>query len=292
MRFRRSELLIDFFFLYMAAAAFAIGAPAGPQWLILPLNLALAGWSCLFAWAHPGRGFHLLDRVRDWWPLAALLVALRETSWLSLVRTPGEVETTLLQWDRVVLLDSGLKGLLDAGAPLVPGALELVYLLAAVLPAVMVLLFYAAGERDRLDDAWSAVLLAVLSVFAIWPWMPMEPPRLVFPGQLLPPETWLRRVTLDLVNYAGGRASAFPSARVAVAFAVPFALLRLRKRWRAAGLAGLALAFAVALAAVYGRYHYAADVAAGFVAAAVAGVAGFILTRSSRASRNGREEMF
>ena len=292
MRFRRSELLLDFFFLYMAAAAFAIHAPAGPQWLILPLNLALAGWSCLFAWAHPGRGFHLLDRVRDWWPLAALLVALREASWLSVVRTPGEVETTLRQWDRAVLLDSGLKQLLDGGAPLVPGTLEAAYLLAAVLPVAMVLLFYMAGERDRIDDAWSAVLLAALSVLAIWPWIPMEPPRLVFPGDLLPPETWLRRVTLGLVNYAGGRGGTFPSARIAVAFAVSLALLRLLKRWRAAGWAGLALALLAALAGVYGRYQFAADVVAGIVVAVLAWVAAFLLTRPARLGREGREEMF
>ncbi|MGD0578422.1 MAG: phosphatase PAP2 family protein [Bryobacteraceae bacterium] len=292
MRFRRSELLLDFFFLYMAAAAFAIGVPPGTRSLIVTLNVALAGWSCLFAWAHPGRGFHLLDRVRDWWPLAGLLVALRETSWLSLVRTPGEVESTLIQWDRAVLADSGLKLLLDAGTPVVPGALELAYLLAAVLPVVMVALFYAAGERDRLDDAWSIVLLAVLSVFAIWPWMPMEPPRLVFPGELLPPQAWPRQLTLAVVNYAGGRTGAFPSARVALAFAVPFALLRLLKGRLAVGLAGLALAFVVALAAVYCRYHYAADVVAGFVVACVAGIAGLVLTRAVKSPWEGREEMF
>jgi membrane-associated phospholipid phosphatase len=292
MRFRRSELLLDFFFLYMIAAAFVIRAPARPQWLILPLNLALAGWSCLFAWAHLERGFQLLDRVRDWWPLVALLVGLQETTWLSVVRTPGEMETTLEQWDRAVLAGSGLKHLLDSGAPLAPGALELVYLLAALLPAAMVLLFYAAAERSRLDDAWSAVLLATLSVFAIWPWMPMEPPRLVFPSELMPPETWLRRVTLGLVNYAGGRAGSFPSARVAVAFAVPFTFLRLPKRWRAAGLAGIAFAIVVAVAAVYGRYHYTADVMAGLAVAAVTGIAHFLVTRPGRGGLRGREVMY
>ena len=254
--------------------------PLATRLLIVTLNVALAGWSCLFAWAHRGRGFRLLDRVRDWWPLAALLVALRETTWLSLVRTPGEVETTLLQWDRLTLIDSGLKRLLDTGAPVVPGALELAYLLAAVLPVAMVALFYAAGERRRLDDAWSIVLLAALSAFAIWPWMPLQPPRLVFPGQLLPPETLLRRLTLAFVNYTDGRAGAFPSARVTMAFAVPFALLRLLRGKLAVGLVGLALAFVVALAAVYCRYDYTADVVAGFALAAVAGIAGIVLTRT------------
>ncbi len=293
MRFRRSELLLDFFFLYMAAAAFAVRVPPGTRLPIVTLNVALVGWSCLFAWAHQGRGFRVLDLVRDWWPLAALLVALRETTWLSLVRTPGQVETTLLRWDRVALVDSGLKRLLDSGAPVVPAALELAYLLAAVMPVAMVALFYAAGERNRLDDAWSIVLLAALSAFAIWPWMPLEPPRLVFPGTLLPPETWPRRITLALVNYADGRAGTFPSARVAVAFAVPFALLRLLKRRLAAGLAGLALAFVVALAALYCRYHYAADVVAGFALAGVAGIAGLVLTRTRtvRTRVTQREEM-
>jgi len=162
-----------------------------------------------------------------------------------------------------------------------------------MLPVAMVALFYAAGERGRLDDAWTIVLLAALSAFAIWPWMPLEPPRLVFPGSLLPPETWPRRLTLALVNYTGGRAGTFPSARVAVAFAVPFALLRLPKGRLALGLAGLALAFAVALAALYCRYHYAADVVAGFALAVVAGIAGLVLTRSGTVKTGvpKREEM-
>ena len=280
MRFRRSELLLDCFFLYIAAAAIAVHVPQGTCTLILTLNAALVGWSCLFAWAHPGRGFRLLDRVRDWWPLVALLVALRETSWLSPVRTPGEVESQLLRWDRSLLADSGLKTLIDAGAPVVPGLLELAYLLAVALPVVMVALFYAARQRERIDDAWSIVLLAVLSVFAISPWIPLETPRLVFPAELLPPDTGLRRLTLAVVNHTGGRAGTFPSARVALSFAVSFALLRLSK-WRLpAGLVGLAFAFVVALAAVYGRYHYAADLVGGILVACIAGIAGIVLTRT------------
>jgi len=299
MRFRRSELLLIFYFVYMATAAFVIRVPAGMRGFIVTLNLALAGWSCLFAWAHAGRGFHWLDRVRDWWPLAALLVGLRETSWLSMVRTPGEVELKFMQWDRSVLANNGLKGLLDAGAPWVPATLEVAYLLALALPVVMVSLFYFTGERERLDDAWSIVLLAVLSAFAIWPWLPMESPRLVFPGELLPPETWARRINLAVVGYAGGRTGAFPSARVALAFAVPLALLRLLKGGLAVGLAGVGLAVLVAVAAVYGRYHYAADVVGGIAVACVAGIAGLILTRTAKSLRREgrglfrrREEMF
>ena len=299
MRFRKSELLLIAFFVYTAAVAFAIRVPTGMRGFVVTLNLALVGWSFLFAWAHPGRGFYWLDRVRDWWPLVALLVALRETSWLSLVRTPGRPELTLMRWDRWVLIDSGLQGLLDAGALVVPAMLEVAYLLALALPAVMVGLFYITRQRERIDDAWSIVLIAVLSTFAIWPWMPIESPRLVFPGQLLPPETWPRRIVLALADYAGGRGGAFPSARVALAFAISFAMLRLLKERLAAGLAGVGLSILVALAAVYGRYHYAADVAGGIAAACVAGAAGLLLTNTANESRRAdrsffrrREEMF
>ena len=69
MRFRRSELIFSAYFLY--AMGVAAVRPIAPETrlLILTLNPALMGWFCLFAWAHRGRGFIVLDHVRDWYPV-------------------------------------------------------------------------------------------------------------------------------------------------------------------------------------------------------------------------------
>ena len=75
-----------------------------------------------------------------------------------------------------------------------------------------------------------------------------------------------------------------PSAHVSSAFAAAWGLLAVmpRRRWFGWGL--LIYAVCVSMATVYGRYHYAADVMAGFGLSLVRlGVEfGWVLTESAR----------
>ena len=72
------------------------------------------------------------------------------------------------------------------------------------------------------------------------------------------------------MNGYGIHSSVFPSAHVSSAFSAGWALLLYlpdRKRY---GVGMLIYAASVAVAAVYGRYHYAVDVVAGFGVSLVA----------------------
>ncbi len=76
--------------------------------------------------------------------------------------------------------------------------------------------------------------------------------------------TPLRRLNLAIVGGYGIHSSVFPSAHVSSAFSAAWGLLLFFKEKRWTGWAMLVYAASVAVATVYGRYHYAVDAVAGF----------------------------
>jgi membrane-associated phospholipid phosphatase len=93
--------------------------------------------------------------------------------------------------------------------------------------------------------------------------------------------TALRRFNLWIVNGYGIHSSVFPSAHVSSAFSAGWALLLYLPERKRYGRGMLIYAASVAIAAVYGRYHYAVDVVAGLGVSLVA--AGIILAANKRA---------
>jgi membrane-associated phospholipid phosphatase len=75
--------------------------------------------------------------------------------------------------------------------------------------------------------------------------------------------TALRRFNLWIVNGYGIHSSVFPSAHVSSAFSAGWALLFYLPERKRFGWAMLIYAISVAVATVYGRYHYGVDVLAG-----------------------------
>ncbi len=57
--------------------------------------------------------------------------------------------------------------------------------------------------------------------------------------------------------------SVFPSGHAAAAFSCAFAVRRLLPEWRLPGRVLVLLAVLIAVATVYGRYHFAIDMLAG-----------------------------
>jgi membrane-associated phospholipid phosphatase len=107
-------------------------------------------------------------------------------------------------------------------------------------------------------------VLAVVGAYALFPYFPSEPPRTVFPNQDLPSfATPFRSFNLWLLGGWGIHTSVFPSAHVSGAFSAALAMRRLlpEKPWAWRFL--MALAVLIALATVYGRYHYLVDALAG-----------------------------
>lgn len=270
MRFRRSELFFSAYFLYVMGIAAV--RPVAPQVkvLIVTLNPALILWFCLFAWAHKDRGFQLLDRVRDWYPVPLILLAYREMGWLALPHTSRVFEDYWVIWDRRLLHDWGLRTAIESLGPVLPNVLELAYLLVYVMPVVTVAVFYVYDVRERLDDAYSILLFGTLTAYAMYPFFPSEPPRSVFPLTDLPMMSSLRRLNLFFVGSYGIHTSVFPSGHSAAAFSAAFAVMKLVPERRWLGRAFLVLAVLIGLATIYGRYHFAIDAVAGLGLAGLA----------------------
>ncbi|WP_321470051.1 phosphatase PAP2 family protein [uncultured Paludibaculum sp.] len=270
LRFRRSELFFSAYFVYVIGVA--LFRPIAPdiRTLVVTLNLALIMWFVLFAWANKQRGFLLLDHVRDFYPLPLILLAFREMGWMALPHTSRAFELYWVRWDRVLLADWGLGRAIESLGPVLPNLLELSYLLVYGIPVYVVAVFYHHRRRERLDDAYSILLFGTLTTYALYPLFPSEPPRSVFPTADLPMMSALRQLNLWIVGGYGIHTSVFPSGHSAAAFSAAFAVIKLlpEKPWPGRNL--LILATLIAVATVYGRYHYAVDTVAGLSMALLA----------------------
>ncbi|HUU12686.1 MAG TPA: phosphatase PAP2 family protein [Terriglobia bacterium] len=125
-----------------------------------------------------------------------------------------------------------------------------------------------------IDDFWTAVLLAALFCYVLYPFFPLTPPRELFndlPGPAVAP--LIRKTNFWLLGQYGVGASLFPSGHVAATTAMA---LVLRKYLPRAGIIFLIAAASIAAATVYGRYHYTADAVAGVI---VGCAAAFITNR-------------
>ena len=125
-----------------------------------------------------------------------------------------------------------------------------------------------------MDNFWATVLLATLFCYAVYPFFPLMPPRVLFgdvPGPHVAP--LLRKLNFWLLDHYSVQACIFPSGHVAAVTAVALAV---RKHAPRLGALFLFLAASVAAATVYGRYHYAADAVAG----ALVGVAAYVASNT------------
>src|SRR5277367_4172856 len=83
------------------------------------------------------------DYVRDWMPLALLLVAYREMDWFSPLQRDYHLELRWIEWDRVLFYRWGFQSAVEWLGPLLPGYLEFAYLLVyGVAPFVVAALYF------------------------------------------------------------------------------------------------------------------------------------------------------
>jgi membrane-associated phospholipid phosphatase len=272
MRFRRSELMLASYFVYVAVVALLRPIASDVRVLIVTTNLALMFWFALFAWAHAGRGFSVLDHVRDFFPLPLILLAYREMGWLALPHPGRAFENSMVLWDRLLLTQWGLRAAVESLGLTIPLLLELSYLLVYVVPVLMVEIFYLTHARERIDDAYSILLFGTLSAYALYPYFPSEPPRTVFPNADLPLMTLARQWNLRICGDYGIHTSVFPSGHSAAAFSAAIAVWRLLPKRRVLGVSLFVLAGLIGLATVYGRYHFAVDTLAGIALAGLGGL--------------------
>lgn len=263
-RLRATEFLFIVYFAYVACVASFFAIPRwADAWLVFvgaTAGLVLIAWR----FANP------LRFARDWIPLGLLLFAYRQMDWFTDPPRRIDLETLWRGWDTKLLVDWHLQAAIESAGPLIPELLELCYLLIYAVGPLTVAALYLTHRREYVDRALLLTLGGTLLSYAFFPYFPTAPPRAIFAMPTPAVQTALRHVNLWIVNGAGIGSSVFPSAHVSGAFSAAFALILYLPRASKWKWGVLVYAGVVAIATVYGRYHYAADAVAGIGVSLVA----------------------
>jgi membrane-associated phospholipid phosphatase len=279
---RSSEWLFIIYFGYVALISPAF--PLTPQMSWRPFLVEALVSVLLLALAYGESREHaaLFSTLRDWAAVALLLVAYREMDWFSALPRNFELQLHWLKWDRAILYQGGLQRAIEALGALLPGYLELCYLLVYAVAPFVVAILYLEDRRERVNEVLFLYLLGTLLAYALFPYFPSDPPRVAFGGSDTPNvSSALRELNLWLVGNYGIHSSVFPSAHVSSAFSAAWALFAYLPERKRIGWGMSVYAMSVALATIYGRYHYAADVAAG-IAVSLVPAAMILLARRLR----------
>jgi membrane-associated phospholipid phosphatase len=234
--------------------------------------------------------FDWMQIVRDWLPQLFIILAYKEMGWFAPQSHAREFETRWIVWDRLLLDNWHGRALIESAGAVLPWLLELSYVLVYAIPPVTMGLVYRLGLRKRADTMLTIYLLGMFLCYAQFPFWPSEPPRVVFPGQDMPHVvTAMRAFNLWIVGNYGIHTSVFPSAHVSGAVAAALGLAYLAPKRRILVTAYFVYALLVAIATVYGRYHYAVDAIAGMFIGCVAFFLGKWLTSRVKVRAPSRE---
>jgi membrane-associated phospholipid phosphatase len=270
-RIRTSEWVVFFFFGWTSilAATLSLSAEIRIRTLVSNALVFVAYFALLrfgqYRWAFISR---------DWFPQALLVLVYKEMGWFAPSSHTHEFENSWIVWDRMLLNDWHGRAIIESLGPILPSLLELSYVLVYAVPPVTMGIIYGIGLLKRADVMLTIYLLGMFLCYAQFPFWPSEPPRAVFPGQDMPTiDTPIRTFNLWIVGNYGIHTSVFPSAHVAGALAAALGMAYLAPRKRLLVWTYFIYAALVAVATVYGRYHYAVDALAGIAM----GGAGFAL---------------
>lgn len=159
-----------------------------------------------------------------------------------------------------------------------PGLSELLHLaylsyyLIIYLPPLVAYLRHHDEAFDRTVAALAAVFSVCFVIFAVYP---VVGPRYLWPAPQGIPDGPIRRLVLGILGAASAKGSAFPSSHVAVSVVQTAIALRWQRRVGAGLLVATVL---LAVATVYGGFHYAVDAIAGVMVGLV--IATFQLRRA------------
>jgi membrane-associated phospholipid phosphatase len=277
---RTSEWLLICFFGYIAALA--PWFRDRPVLRYQPVLIWAFIWALLWlvARAEQTRFAQAAGMVRDWLPLIVTLKAFREMELFLPLRFEHRLEAGWIQWDHLVLGEWHGRSMIECFGKLIPFWLELCYLLVYGIGFFCVALLYLQHRRFDIDRFLTVYLLGTLLAYAIFPYFPSEPPRIVFPDVDQPLiTTWARTLNLWILKIGTIHVGVFPSAHVSSAFSAAWGILLVRSDRRSFGYGLLLYAVSVSIATVYGRYHYTADVLAGFAVSLIPGLLCLILSK-------------
>jgi membrane-associated phospholipid phosphatase len=204
--------------------------------------------------------------LRDWLPVPLMLMAYWQAGQF-FERPSPRLQTLLEDLDRRWLgsfAENPPRGWLGA-------YLEFAYLFCYPVVPLALGTLYFGGLGTFADEFWRVVLPASYACYAMVPFFQTLPPRVreesrAF-GAAGQPRGPLGVLNLFILERASIHANTFPSAHVAASVGAALAVLR-HLPW--AGAVFLWIAASIAAAAVLRRYHFALDVLAGALVAAIA----------------------
>jgi membrane-associated phospholipid phosphatase len=280
-KLRVSEWLLLAFFAYIVVASHWF--PDRPNLDGQPIFLlaaALAAFSIL-AWLQSSWE-NTVSIIRDFLPIALTLIAFREMELFLPMHYDHHLETKWIQWDRIFLYQFRVRPAIESLGRLIPSFLEFCYLLVYGLPGYCLAILYTQRKRAHIDRFLAVYLVGTLTAYALFPYFPTQPPRVVFPGADVPSTiSVIRRLNMAILNAATIHVGVFPSAHVSSAFAAVWGMLLTIPCRKMFGWILLAYAASVSIATIYGRYHYAVDVLAGIAVSFVAGAWALVQTRTA-----------
>jgi membrane-associated phospholipid phosphatase len=273
MKLRSSEWLLMVYFGYVAAIAPRFSLQQSVVWRPLLIETLVCTLFLALAYGERHEHVFLFSIMRDWSSVALILLAYREMDWFSALPRNLKLELRWVEWDRAILYRGGFERAIESLGALGPLYLELCYLLVYAVAPFVVAILYFQNRLKRVNSAVFLYLLGTLLAYALFPYFPSDPPRVAFGGSDMPNiATPVRSANLWLVGDYGIHSSVFPSAHVSSAFSAAWALFAFLPERKRYGWGMLIYAASVAVATVYGRYHYAADAVAGFVVSLVPGL--------------------
>jgi membrane-associated phospholipid phosphatase len=272
---RISEWVLAAYFSYVTALSLILAVRPDIRIRTVVVNLLLLCLYGILLGVGRLRNSLVVEHLRNWIPLGLMLLAYKEMGWLAPPVHYHRLEKVWIVWDRVLLSEWRLRDLIESTGPSLPTVLELSYVLVYALPVFCMSMLYVYKKWSYAETLLVIYLLGLFLSYVQFPYWPSEPPRVVFPGEHAPTvDTLVRRFNQWILGGYGIHTSVFPSAHVSGAFAAAFALKRIlgERPWLYRGV--FVYAVLVAVATVYGRYHFAVDAVAGMVVGGVAAALG------------------
>jgi len=272
-KLRPSECVLAAYFAYVAILPPFF--PDRPHLKFQPLLVLLAVTALLALLAageQRSRYASAISYVRDWLPIFLTVAAFREMEFFLPAQYSYSYELTWARQDHWLLTICHARALIETFGTLIPFYLELCYLLVYGLPVYCIGLLYTRNRRNLADLFLVIYLTGTLASYALFPYFPSQPPRIVFPRWDDPSySTCVRHLNLYVLRKATIHVGVFPSAHVSSAFSAAWAMFLLLPQRKVFGSAFLFYAISVSVATIYGRYHYSADVLSGFAVSLLAG---------------------
>jgi hypothetical protein len=194
--------------------------------------------------------------IRDWLPAVLMPMVYWQAGWFSRRVNKG-FQISLQRIDEKLI--GGWISTMAARPSfrLVAAALELAYVSCYVLVPMGLAVLYLAGLQRHSTEYWSVALLATYPCYVFTAFVPTHPPRLLEANSADTFTGKIRRFNLWLVRRLTTQLNTFPSAHVTATLGSSLVLLHFLP---SIGLAFVLVSIGIALGAVLGRYHYAADV--------------------------------